>query len=216
MLIKKGAEANLFLEKWHNRKVIIKRRMPKKYRLQELDNAIRFQRTISEPQMIHNAKEAGVPSPTVLLIDTTVASIVMEYVAGKQVKQILDTLPQKKMLAVSRHIGTLIGRLHQHGIIHGDLTTSNMILTPTGKIVFVDFGLSERSIELEAKGVDLHLMQRAFQSTHYKHAEVCFEAVMGGYTEIVGGEKAKKVLERIKEITRRGRYVSKSETASYR
>ena len=216
MLVKKGAEANLFLERWHNRKVIIKRRMPKKYRLPELDNTIRFQRTISEPQMIHKAKEAGVPSPTVLLIDATVASIVMEYVAGKQLKQILNTLPQKEMLAINRHIGTLIGRLHQHGIIHGDLTTSNMILTPHGKIVFVDFGLSERSTELEANGVDLHLMQRAFQSTHYKHAEVCFEAVMAGYTEIVGCEKAKKVLERIKEITRRGRYVSKSETADYR
>jgi TP53 regulating kinase-like protein len=208
LLIKKGAEANLYLEEWHNRKVIMKRRLPKRYRIQELDKEIRSQRTVHEPHIIHKAKEAGVPTPTIFMVDVAEANIIMEFVDGKQVKQVLNDLPPEERLRLSRHIGGLIGHLHKHGIIHGDLTTSNMILTPYGKVVFVDFGLSERSTELETKGVDLHLMKRAFQSTHYKYARECFEAVMKGYAEVVGEEEAKNVLEKIREIERRGRYVS--------
>jgi len=132
----------------------------------------------------------------------------MEFVEGKQVKQVLDHLSPEERHRLCCHIGELIGCLHNHGVIHGDLTTSNMILTPHGKVVFVDFGLSERSMELEAKGVDLHLMKRALQSTHYKYAKDCFEAVMEGYTEIMGDDETKNVLEKIREIEKRGRYVS--------
>lgn len=208
MLIKKGAEASLFLEEWHNRKVIMKRRLPKKYRLPELDMEIRSQRTAHEPTIIHKAKEAGVPTPTIFMVDVAEANIIMEFVEGKQVKEILDHISMEETLSLSGIIGAMIGRLHKHGIIHGDLTTSNMILTPHGKVVFVDFGLSERSKELESKGVDLHLMKRALQSTHYKIANKCFEAVMKGYTEVVGETEAKKVTQKILEIEKRGRYVS--------
>ena len=132
----------------------------------------------------------------------------MGFVEGKQMKQVLNNLEKEEKLRLCRHIGELIGQLHTHGIIHGDLTTSNMILTPYGKVVFVDFGLGEYSKELEIQGVDLHLMKRAFQSTHFRHAEECFNAVLGGYEKIVGEETAKNVLEKIREIERRGRYVA--------
>jgi TP53 regulating kinase-like protein len=208
VLIKKGAEASLYLETWHDRKVIMKRRIPKKYRIPELDTMIRSQRTVHEPHIIHEAKKAGVPTPTILEVDVAEANIVMEYVEGKQVKEVLDTVAPEERLRLSGLMGRMIGRLHKHGIIHGDLTTSNMILTPHGKIVFVDFGLSERSEELEPKGVDLHLMKRALQSTHYKHAKECFKEVMKGYAESVGQEETKKVAEKIREIEKRGRYVA--------
>ena len=80
MLLKKGAEANLFLEDWHGRKVVMKKRLPKKYRLDALDRQIRFYRTIHEPQLIHSAKKAGVPTPTIFLIDTGKSNIIMEFV----------------------------------------------------------------------------------------------------------------------------------------
>ncbi len=208
VLIKKGAEASLYLENWHNRKVIMKRRLPKKYRIPELDLMIRSQRTIHEPHIIHKAKEAGVPTPTIFMVDVAEANIVMEFVEGKQVKEVLDNVSAEERLRLSKLIGKMIGRLHKHGIIHGDLTTSNMILTPYGKVVFVDFGLSERSKELEPKGVDLHLMKRTLQSTHYKHAKECFKAVMSGYAEAVGTEEAKKVAAKIRDIAKRGRYVA--------
>lgn len=208
MLIKKGAEANLCLEDWHGRKVIMKRRLAKKYRLPEIDTEIRAQRTLHEPQIIHKAKQAGVPTPTIFLVDPSEATIIMEFVEGKQVKQVLDDLPTEQRIKLCYTIGELIGRLHKNGIIHGDLTTSNMILTLQGKVVFVDFGLSEQTEELEARGVDIHLMRRALLSTHHEHAEECFEAMMQGYEKIVGREIAAEVLRKVREIERRGRYIS--------
>jgi TP53 regulating kinase-like protein len=211
VLIKKGAEASLYLEEWHDRKVIMKRRLPKKYRIPELDLMIRSQRTMHEPHIIHKAKEAGVPTPTIFMVDVAEANIIMEFVEGKQVKEVLDNVSKKERLSLCVLIGRMIGRLHNYGIIHGDLTTSNMILTPYRKVVFVDFGLSERSIELEPKGVDLHLMKRTLHSTHYKHAKESYKAVMEGYAEAVGQEETKKVSTKIREIEKRGRYVADRE-----
>ena len=208
MLIKKGAEANLYLENWHGKKVIIKERIPKKYRLPVLDERIRTYRTVHEPQLMHEAKKAGVPTPTIYMVDLAKKSIIMEYVEGKQVKRIMNQLSAKERIELCKKIGILIGRLHKNGIIHGDLTTSNMILTSNGKIYFVDFGLGEFSKEREAKGVDLHLMRRALQSTHYLFAEESFNAVLEGYAEAVGEVEAKKVLEKIREIELRGRYIA--------
>ena len=213
MLIKKGAEASLYLEKWHNRKVIMKRRLPKKYRVQELDEEIRSYRTLHEPQIIQRAKKAGVPTPTILMVDLAEATIVMEFIKGKQIKQVLDDFLSEERCRLCCLIGKLIGRLHNYGIIHGDLTTSNMILTPDGRVVFVDFGLSEHSPELEAMGVDLHLMKRAFQSAHYKHAKASFDMVLKGYAESRGNEAAKNVIKRVMEIEKRGRYVSERKEA---
>lgn len=207
MLIKKGAEANLYLEQWQDRKVIMKRRPPKAYRQPQLDLNIRTQRTLHEPSLIHRAKEAGVPTPTIYMIDLPDANIIMEYVEGKQVKQVLNDMPQEERLRLCDHIGSLIGYLHKNGIIHGDLTTSNMILTSVGKIFFVDFGLGEYSSEVETRGVDLHLMKRTLQSTHHKYAKECFGAVIAGYMDTVGKQAANMVLEKIKEIERRGRYI---------
>jgi TP53 regulating kinase-like protein len=207
-LLKKGAEASLFLADWHGRKAIIKARLPKRYRPTELDEKIRSYRTAHEPQLMHEAKLAGVPTPTIFLVDMKRAAITMEFVEGKQVKQLLGSMAAEERQALCVKIGELIGKLHKHRVIHGDLTTSNMILSAEGKIFLVDFGLGEKNAEVEARGVDLHLMKRALQSTHYEKAEACFKAVLAGYSAVLGAEDAGKVSEKIKEIERRGRYVS--------
>jgi len=207
-LLKKGAEASLFLADWHDRRVVIKARFPKKYRPVGLDAAIRGYRTVHEPQLMHEAKKAGVPTPPIFLVDVKNAVIIMEFIEGKQVKQLLGDLSKKEREEICVRIGELIGKLHMHGVIHGDLTTSNMILSAEGKIFLVDFGLGEKNTELEARGVDLHLMKRALQSTHYQFAEECFESVMKGYSAVLGAEETGKVLGKIREIERRGRYVA--------
>jgi TP53 regulating kinase-like protein len=212
-LLKKGAEASLFLKSWHGRKVIVKARLPKRYRPAELDAKIRNYRTAHEPQLMHEAKRAGVPTPTIFLVDLKNAEITMEFVEGKQVKQALPHLPRRQQQEMCVRIGVLIGKLHRHGLVHGDLTTSNMILTGGGKIFLVDFGLGEKNVEVEARGVDLHLMKRALQSTHYQFAEDCFKHVMKGYSSVLGVEDAEKVLEKIREIERRGRYVDERKQA---
>ena len=207
-LLKKGAEASLYLADWHGRKVVIKARLPKQYRPEELDAKIRSYRTAHEPQLMHEAKKAGVSTPAIFLVDMKNASITMEFVEGKQIKQVLGSVSKKEKQELCTRIGELIGKMHKHGMIHGDLTTSNMILSAEGKIFLVDFGLGEKNTELEARGVDLHLMKRALQSTHYQFAGECFEHVMRGYCAAVGAEDTKNVLEKIREIERRGRYVA--------
>jgi TP53 regulating kinase-like protein len=207
VLLKKGAEANLYLADWHGRKVVLKKRLPKKYRPSALDKQIRAYRTIHEPQLIHEAKKAGVPAPIIFLVDREETTIIMQYIKGKQMKQLLNEVSKSERQSLCFRIGEAIGRLHEYGIVHGDLTTSNLILHPTGKIFFVDFGLGEKTKELEARAVDLHLMKRALQSIHYKFAEECFESAMEGYST-VRYEASENVLAKIKEIERRGRYVA--------
>ena len=207
-LLKKGAEACLFLSPdWHGRKAVIKMRLPKEYRPTALDEQIRSYRTVHEPQLMHEAKAAGVPTPLIYMVNVVESAIAMEFVEGVQVKQLLNKAPKTQRHDVCVKIGESIARLHKHGLIHGDLTTSNMILNPDGRVFFVDFGLGEKNIELEAKGVDLHLMKRALQSTHYKFWEECLQSVLCGYTAVLGVEMAEKVYEKIREIERRGRYV---------
>jgi TP53 regulating kinase-like protein len=208
VLIKKGAEANLYLANWHGRKVVLKRRLPKKYRPRALDKQIRTYRTIHEPQLMHEAKKAGVPTPTVFLVDRAKATIIMQYVDGKQVKQLLNEASPSERQNLCFRIGESVGKLHKYGIIHGDLTTSNFIQNPAGRVFFLDFGLGDKTKELEARGVDLHLMKRALQSTHYTHAEECFESAVEGYSAVLGIETSENVLDKIRQIERRGRYVA--------
>jgi TP53 regulating kinase-like protein len=207
-LIKKGAEASLYLMDWHNRKVVVKRRLPKKYRPPKLDEQIRTYRTVHEPQLLHEAKKAGVPTPLILSVDVKNASIIMEFIDGKQLKQLLSNVSGTERRRLCLRVGESIGKLHERGIVHGDLTTSNMILNAKGRIFFVDFGLGEKTEELEARAVDLHLMKRALQSTHFRFAKECFDAVMEGYTKAVSLDSTRMILEKISEIERRGRYVA--------
>ncbi|MEM2337272.1 MAG: Kae1-associated kinase Bud32 [Candidatus Bathyarchaeia archaeon] len=208
-LIKKGAEAHLFLTEWHGKKVVLKIRLPKKYRIPTLDERIRTYRTIHESQLLHEAKKAGVPTPTIFFVDTKNSTIVMEFIDGKQLKQLLNEVTEENRVRLCRKVGELIGKLHKYGIVHGDLTTSNMIQRADGKIFFVDFGLGEKTNELEARGVDLHLMKRALQSTHFKFAEECFKNVIEGYASVFDAETVKNVLDKIREIEMRGRYITK-------
>ncbi len=206
-LLKKGAEASLYLAQWYGLRVIVKVRIPKKYRPEALDMQIRTYRTVHEAQLMHEAKAAGVPTPLIYMVNVPEASITMQYIEGQQIKQLLNNATEDRRRHLCVEIGKLIGKLHRQGLIHGDLTTSNMILSPEGKIFFVDFGLGEKNIEVEAQGVDLHLMKRALQSTHYMFWEDCFKAVQSGYSRVLGAAVAEKVYEKIKEIERRGRYV---------
>ena len=95
-LLKKGAEAYLFLKSWHGRKVVVKIRFPKKYRPAKLDAKIRNYRTVHEPRLMYEAKKAGVPTPTIFLVDLEKAAITMEFVDGKQLKEVFPHIPKKK------------------------------------------------------------------------------------------------------------------------
>jgi len=216
-LIKKGAEANIYLENFSRilhtageGKVIVKYRIKKSYRVSELDEQLRSSRTALEAKLFADAKLVGVPTPIVYEVDRVGMRIVMEFVDGRQVKLILDKLRPAARRKLCNVIGRQVARLHRAGIIHGDLTTSNMILTRDGKVYFVDFGLGEYDPSLEAKGVDLHLLKRALQSIHFNVTEEAYRAVIAGYTREFG-KGAREVIKRVEEIEKRGRYIPKEE-----
>lgn len=217
VLIKKGAEANLYLEDFKrvlhpglDEKVIVKHRINKRYRVPELDRKLREGRTALEAKLLSDARAAGVPTPVVYEIDREQMRIVMEFIEGEQVKRVLDRLKPTERRKLCRTIGELVGRLHRAGMVHGDLTTSNMILAPNGRVYFVDFGLGEYTPSLEARGVDLHLLKRALQSVHFRITEEAYREVLAGYKRALG-EEAERVIQRVEEIERRGRYVAREE-----
>ncbi len=151
----------------------------------------------------------------IFTVDVQNSKIIMEYIKGQQVKALLDAMSAKDRSALCQQIGAEIAKLHCHGIIHGDLTTSNMILGEDGAVFFVDFGLGDKSAELEAQGVDLHLLKCALQSTHFQHADACFADVLRGYADILGATAKAAVNEKIREIQKRGRYVAERQGVTH-
>jgi len=196
-LIRQGAEAKLYEDTFLERRCVVKKRVEKGYRVRELDNALRFHRTREEAKLMRDAREAGVMVPRIY--DVTSDSIVMELVEGERVKEILENRKDKELC---RSIGSAIGTLHSHDIIHGDLTTSNMLVRD-GELFFIDFGLGERSFEIEKKGVDLHVLLEAFTAVG---EEDLFEDVLAGYESAY--DRSSEVIKRVKEITMRGRYAT--------
>ncbi|PXF61996.1 MAG: Kae1-associated kinase Bud32 [Candidatus Methanogaster sp.] len=181
---------------------IIKRRVSKNYRTPELDTRIRVSRTRSEAKLISEARRCGVPTPIIYDVDTAEHTITMEFIEGPRMKDVLDP-------NMSERIGELVGRLHGCGIIHGDLTTSNLILHSDdggdsgGRIYFIDFGLGYFEKNVEAQGVDVHVLFQTFVSTHGDPG--LEEAFSRGYRRTFAD--ADQVLTRVREIEARGRYL---------
>ncbi len=207
-VIARGAEADLVLMEWNGLTVLAKRRNPKMYRHPELDRHLRRTRTKIEADTIHRAKLSGVPTPLLYQVDPDEAVIVMEYVDGVKVRDAVEGLTDEERRVLFTRIGGYAGRLHGAGIIHGDLTTSN-ILMQGDRLVFIDFGLAEVSTEVEKRGVDLNLMDRMLTSTHYRHREELLAAFLQGYRGTLGSE-AEEAVTRMEEVAKRGRYIEKN------
>ncbi len=189
MYLTSGAEATVKVED----DVLIKERVPKNYRLKELDERIRKERTKAEARLISEARRGGVPTPVIYDIENS--TIKMQYLDGIAIKYVINE-------ELSEQIGFLVAELHKAEIIHGDLTTSNLILFKD-RIYMIDFGLSFFDSSTEARGVDVHVLFQTFESTHHDH-EKLIEAFCRGYRKDFN--KADEVLERVKEIEKRGRY----------
>lgn len=202
-MIYKGAEAEIYISTYLGKEVVKKKRIPKSYRIKEIDSYLISSRTKEESKLISEARTHGVSVPILYDIDLSNGIITMQYVKGERIKDILNDLDEKQRKLICNKIGESIAKLHNNDIIHGDLTTSNMILYQD-KIHFIDFGLGSKNLEVEAKGVDLHVLMEAFESTHSKYHR-CFEYVIEGYKKI-NTKDADAVIKKIKDIVKRGRY----------
>jgi len=198
-IISSGAEAIITKEK----NFVIKQRIKKGYRIPELDDKIRKLRTRSESKIL---KKAGliVNIPKVIETDEREKTISMEFIDGLKLSTYLDSFPLKKQKEVCYQIGETTAKIHKENIIHSDLTTSNMILKDD-KVFFIDFGLGFCNGKYEDKAVDLHLLKQALEAKHFRNWEELYFQVEKGYLSIEPKE-AKKVIERLKAVEKRGRY----------
>jgi len=202
-VIASGAEAVII----HKDSTVIKRRVPKGYRNPILDEKIRKGRTRREAKVLEKAWKI-IPIPKVISSDEKKGEIIMEYVSGKKLSDNLDDFPEKKALGICRMLGKNIAALHNSDLIHGDLTTSNMIYSEKeGKLYLFDFGLGIHSGRAEDKAVDLHLLKEALESRHFKNWKEYFEKVMEGYRS--ESKDPARILEQLKKVESRGRYKGK-------
>lgn len=213
-LIRKGAEASLYIGSWFDKEVIFKYRIPKEYRIEELDRQIRNARTLNEARALIKVKNHNIKVPQVYEIDAENATIIMKYIPGSKLKEVLENLDDEKKKSYFNILGQYIARLHLNGHIHGDITTSNVIITPKEDVFIIDFGLHEYSDDIEDKSVDLHLLKRVLISSHGPYFDLCFKAFLDGYKkeyEIAQNAEAKAIIKNISVIETRGRYVKKEE-----
>lgn len=193
-MLDNGAEAIVYLEEGpEGKKVLVKERVPKVYRHKEIDERIRTERNRTEARLMSEARRHGVSTP--IIYDVEDFKLKMQYIDGVPIKCLVT--PE-----LSEKVGELVGKLHSGGIVHGDLTTSNLLLAGE-RLYLLDFGLAYYDKGLEARGVDVHVLFQTFESTHRNH-EALIEAFKKGYQRTF--IDSEDVLKRVDEIKKRARY----------
>ncbi len=194
-IIARGAEAILIKKG----AILIKDRIKKAYRIKELDDKLRRQRTKKESKLLKKLENI-IPVPKILSFREY--QINMELINGEKLSDNFDKI--KNINKICKEIGKNIANLHEQNIIHGDLTTSNMILSKNKILYFIDFGLSFESSSYEDKAVDLHVMKESLEAKHYKIAAKCWEIILKIYKK--KANYSFQILNSLKKVEKRGRY----------
>ncbi|KAE8790150.1 Pentatricopeptide repeat-containing protein [Hordeum vulgare] len=186
VLLKQGAEGRVFVSTFVGRKCVIKERFSKKYRHPLLDSKLTLKRLNAEARCMTKARRLGVPTPVLYAVDPLPHTLTFEYVDGLCVKDILigfgsNGINEERLNDIATQIGNAVGKLHDGGLVHGDLTTSNMMIkSSTNQLVLIDFGLSFTSTIPEDKAVDLYVLERALISMHSSCGDV-MEKILAAY-----------------------------------
>lgn len=222
-----GAEAIVFLCSQHpfndqfQGKVILKYRPRKKYRHETLDYQLTKHRTLAEGRLLAKLYQNGVKVPRLIFVDPYKGLIWMENIEGDSLKQWIwdkeveggnnDVVMMKDTII---EVGIEIGNLHQLNTVHGDLTSSNVLLRladdDTREPVLIDFGLASQSNMAEDKAVDLYVLERAIESTHPVHSKTYNEWLLQGYAiahkqDKGARQKLQEVIKRLESVRARGR-----------
>lgn len=198
-IIAKGAEAILYKDG----EKLVKERVKKEYRIEEIDRKIRKQRTKHEAKILKSANEI-IPVPKIFKVLKNECKIEMEFIHGRTLKDFFENCSRKEITEKSEKIGNFIAKLHSKNIVHNDLTTSNMLLS-NSEIYFIDFGLAIHSTRIEDKAMDLVVLKKAIKATHPKKFKEIWERILKGYKK--ESNAYKEIFNRITEIEKRVRYV---------
>jgi TP53 regulating kinase and related kinases len=172
-------------------------------------------------------RKAGVLTPTIFDVDIPNLCIIFEFISGTTLKEFISQTDDRgQLLEMARLVGNAIGRVHAADIVHGDLTSSNLMVSfssvpddQTPRVHLIDFGLGMTRPAIEDKAVDLYVLERALISTHpgseylVSHSLLLLsltaslslqtEAVLQSYREAWG--KSEAVLQRLEQVRQRGR-----------
>ncbi|XP_054074493.1 EKC/KEOPS complex subunit TP53RK isoform X2 [Rissa tridactyla] len=210
-LVRQGAEACVYRGLFLGRAAVAKLRIPKRYRHPALEERLSRRRTAQEARSLLRCRRAGISAPVVYFVDYVTNSIYLEDIVDSiTVQDHINSLQQSgndtsSLLILAEKMGELLARMHDEDLIHGDLTTSNILLRPPTEkldLVLIDFGLSFISGLPEDKGVDLYVLEKAFLSTH-PDTEAMFKTLLKTYAAT--SKKSGPVIKRLDEVRLRGR-----------
>eukprot|EP01035_Chromulina_nebulosa_P001389 gene1389-1856_t len=180
LLVFQGAEAKIYFCTYKGESAVVKERLSKRYRIPELDVKINKQRILQESRCMEKCKKGGIVAPVLLHTDIAHNRLYMERIMGLTIKEFLLQNSVDNYVscnAIVEKVGVAIGKMHDAEIVHGDLTTSNIMIRrketnadglaqSDWEVVLIDFGLGSMKPSVEDKAVDLYVLERAFLSTH--------------------------------------------------
>lgn len=168
---------------------IAKERLSKNYRHPELDARLLKSRMLQEVRCMrklapysYNQNEKGVLRVPAVMGVVGKNTLLMEYIEkGQTIRDLLLNADcQEKMVTnLGILMGRAIGEMHSAHVIHGDLTTANMLISinkdETDKeneqsVCLIDFGLAQVSVMAEDRAVDLIVLERAIVALHPQHS----------------------------------------------
>ncbi|KAJ2865097.1 serine/threonine-protein kinase bud32 [Coemansia asiatica] len=204
VLLRQGAEARVYKTEISGRPVVAKQRFSKTYRHPDLDRKLTRGRMNQEARSLKRCLDNGILVPQVVRVDKDASTLFIEYIEGQTLKEwILGNDDEAKESEFMKEAGGILHRMHANNIVHGDLTTSNILVDDKGQLVLIDFGLSQISAMAEDKAVDLYVLERAFISTH-PNSEKLFALVLEAY-KAENTDVASAVLKRLEDVRQRGR-----------
>lgn len=210
-LFKQGAEGRLYKSTFDGKLCLIKERFVKSYRHLELDTSLTKSRIKAESKTVKRCEDAGILVPKIFKVDLNERKIYLEYFdKSLTAKQYIEDFANKEGEAnleeLATRIGEIIGKMHKVNIIHGDLTTSNILLNPKENeeydLIMIDFGLSSYSTSTEDKAVDLYVLERALLSTHSSLPQL-FEFILKSYKST--NDKSSEIIAKFEDVRARGR-----------
>lgn len=208
-VIAQGAEGIVRRIVYQGRLSIHKERFAKKYRHVELDRRLTLRRLNAEARSLLRCSKAGLRVPGLYYVDMEKNAMVMEFVRGVTLRDFLKgDADDGDRFDVAKMVGGVVGKMHDADVVHGDLTTSNVIVEKVdgGKklgLCLIDFGLSSQNGTDEDKAVDLYVLERAVISAHADKAQVINSTFWEEYR--VTSRKGQQVLNRLAEVRMRGR-----------
>ncbi len=210
-----GAEAIVTEGFWLGKPAIKKFRRVRKWRHPELDYRLTKSRLIAESRTLLKLQHFAFPCPSIYHLNLKKGIMYMEKIKGITLVQTLQSqIPKNDSDLIFTKLGKILRELHLCGITHGDLTTTNIIISGD-EVILIDFGLSQSTFEVESFGLDFHVLYECLQATHPNYPEA-MQKIIESYlnfnqefrNESEGGiiPPSKDVISRFEQIKSRVRY----------